>query len=327
VSDGKQAFDEIADSANEMEWLQARKKLVTAGNVAGVLGASTYSSPASVYADMIETEIDLKDNEFMRAGRRLEPFIGEWILELIEEDRVEGDPQWKGAPWGKLIQSRRYPWLGATPDWIVHTAPDKAGTGSPVYPFQIKNSMMAGMWQAGIPEHVLIQCLTEQLVWGVQKSLVGVLLTGNRPRYAWIDQDDHKDLREKILEETKFFHEHVERRLPLSRLRMDGSEMTSHALFAIHPQDNGKTVELSGELQAKALDFDLAKKRESESKKIATAIANELKAAMGDFSRAVFPDGSGFTWTHEHVKAATELRAAYDKRVLRRKKGPKAAHE
>lgn len=310
-------YEVIADSANELDWLEQRRGGIGASDQPGVLGLSRWASAATIYADRISDEPpDLEQNEFMRAGKRLEPFIAEWILELMNEDGRKV----KGRPFGLLLRSKAYPWMLCTPDWMVDD-----GEGDEV-PLQIKNTMRAADWDGGIPDDVMIQCLAEQIVTGVDHSYVGVLLTGNRPRWARIDRSDHEAVCQKIIDESEHLWQTIVNREPLAKYhRIDGSDPTKRALLAIHPKDDGSTVELDGLLMEQALAYDDLKRVEKEAKSASAKIANEICAAIGDHSYGVFPDGSGFSWKHQHRKETVQ--AASDFRVLRRTKGPKAAKQ
>ena len=288
----------------------------------GVLGVSRWSNQLTIYADKISTgEHDLKENEMMRAGKRLEPFIAEWCLELMNEE-VNG-VKFKGRPYGILIRSIEYPWMICTPDWLIREK--SLDEEFPAVPFQIKNTMLASDWDEGVPESVLIQCLHEQIVFGSDHSFVGVLLTGNRPRWACIERSDHKDLCKRIIDEGYEFFGKITDRVPVSELKMDGAAHTQKALFNLHPKDNGETVELSGEMMERALMWDSLRLKQKECGRHADRIAAEIKSVMGDYSYGSFPDGSGFSWKHQHKKAETQPRPSSDSRVLRRQKGRKAA--
>lgn len=57
-----------------IEWLETRKKYVTATEASSILGLDKYQTASKVYRGKIE-EVQVIDNIFMRAGRFLEPAI------------------------------------------------------------------------------------------------------------------------------------------------------------------------------------------------------------------------------------------------------------
>jgi predicted phage-related endonuclease len=57
-----------------LEWLEARKKYVTATEVASIFGLDPYKSANKTYQGKLE-EVEVIDNIYMRAGRFLEPAI------------------------------------------------------------------------------------------------------------------------------------------------------------------------------------------------------------------------------------------------------------
>ena len=319
-------FEFLADSSNVLEWLALRKTGIGGSDAPGAMLCTQYNTQAKIYIDKtteIEDDAAEKENEYMVAGKRLEPFIAEWCIELMNAD-VQG-VNLRGEAYGQLIRSLEYPWMIATPDWLIRTKTNKKKKWSDPVPFQIKNTMTFKDWDEGIPEAVLVQCLHEMIVFGTDHCYVGVLLTGNRPRWARIERKDHEATIDSIIDETGDLWEKIQQRVPIKALKIVGEDRP--VLSLLHPKDNGQTIALPGHLMELAVDWDDFKTLERESKKKANGIAAQIQAEMEDNTYGTFPDGSGFSWKHQHKKAETKLRGASDSRVLRRQKSAKAANQ
>jgi len=290
----------MADSNDREVWLEARRLGLGASDTPGVLGVSPFSSPVSVAADKLGLVGPREDSEIMAAGRRIESFIGEWALEEMEKG---------GSPAGMLLQSIKYPWLLATPDWWV-VEKDSHGTKYEV-PLQIKNSMRD--WGEEIPAHVMVQVQQEQIVCAAPFSYVAVLYTGNRLRWAKVDRDH--DLQAQIIQDTKAFWQKIEKREPIEA---DAHDATTQTLKELHPDDDGTTVPLTMELLESVAELDDVKAQVRTLNATKKGIENRIRQAIGDSTFGTFPDGSGYSLKTETREEHTVK--ASKRRTLRRVK-------
>ena len=145
----------------------------------------------------------------------------------------------------------------------------------------------------------------------------GALLGGNKFVWRIVERDD-KFIAVLIRQCKEFWRRVVERDPPPA----DGDERTKRALFAMHPDDNGDTVALPAEVYESMADeiasldaaISLAETRKTE-------LQNKIRAALGDATYGVLPDGSGWSWKTQD-RAAYEVQASKS-RVLRRTKATK----
>jgi len=297
-----EAFVVVCDSRDREKWLAARQEGVGASEAAAVLGISPWDSRLSLAARKAGAMEPIEDNEFMAAGRRLEPFIAEWALEENEINR-------RGMPCGLMLRSIAMPWLFCTPDWWV----EEEYEGEKIrVPLQVKNTMRASDWDDGVPDPIMIQCQTEQIVTGSPWSYAAALLTGNRLR--WVRVDPNPDLHESIITNTKKFWDDLSAGKIIDP---DASKASTDALRALYPQDNGETIALDGEYLEIALEMDGLKRERKEIDEIINLGENRIKAAMGDATFATFPDGSGYTNKTQTRKEYVVKETSF--RVLRRK--------
>lgn len=59
------------------EWLNQRKKGVGGSDIAAICGHDPYKSPLDVYLDKVGESEPVEDNDFMKAGRYMEPMVAE----------------------------------------------------------------------------------------------------------------------------------------------------------------------------------------------------------------------------------------------------------
>jgi len=212
----------------------------------------------------------------------------------------------------KPITHPEYPFLTATLD---ATQLDKVkGPGA----LEIKNvgEYLARDWGEEPPLRVQIQLqhqlACKQLQWGTLCALIG----GNKLR--WFDMDRNDEFIAAMIEKESFFWTAVLDKVPPDP---DGSIATADCLRMLYPQDSGEIIELPAE----AVEWDrmlvAAKECVKEWEDAKRQAQNQLKAALGNATTGVLPNGDRYTWKSQ--TAHHEAREAYDSkfRVLRRKKG------
>jgi putative phage-type endonuclease len=96
-------------AASEAEWLEARRRGVTASEIAVVMGLSPYSSPFALYHRKRGDLPEQADNTAMALGRYLEEFVTEQF-----EDRSGLHVMAAG-----LFAHPDRPWQMATPDRLI----------------------------------------------------------------------------------------------------------------------------------------------------------------------------------------------------------------
>ena len=280
----------VCDQAEGRDkWLEARKLGIGASDMPVILGLSPWKSILELHSEKTgETESeDLSDNEFIKWGNRLElP-----ILQAYAEET--GRPANHS---GHLIRSIEHPWAQCTLDGITGADDHPLeGTGFQYgWPLQIKNTsaFKADDWADGPPEQYVVQEHHEMLVTGAQKATIACLLGGNR--LVWADVERNEILIKKIIHHGEAFWRRVLDRRPPPP---DGSEATKKALSRLHPRDNGKIVELAGDLRGAVESIRLCKAAIKEEEGNLRHWENQIKAAMGDNQAACFAGGGPtITW-------------------------------
>jgi putative phage-type endonuclease len=103
---------DLIPTASEGEWLAARRKGVTASEIAVLMGLSPYSSPYALYHQKLGILQADEDQAVFERGRVLEPYVAEKFAAAHPEFSVEGDGR-------ALYAHRERPWQLATPDRLV----------------------------------------------------------------------------------------------------------------------------------------------------------------------------------------------------------------
>lgn len=262
-------------------WLARRRDLITASDVAAILGEDPRRGALTVWAEKLGF-VEPADAPWMRRGRRFEGPIAEEYAE--DTGRLVFAPD----PYAIAIHPD-VPWLGATLDRetegsIANPAP-APGRG----PLELKNvsGLKAKEWRAEPPRHFLIQVQAQIACTGAQWASLAGLIGGLS--LAWVDVPRHDRFIAAMLPKLERFRWHVQERIPPEA---DGLPATSAVLRALYAEEDGKTVDLDAD--ALALADQLARARDTVTLAKATerAAANALKARIGSASFGALPDGS-----------------------------------
>jgi len=297
----------IIECQNEAEWLSQRRNGIGASDAAVVLGVSPWKTPYPLYAEKVgdaEPE-DLSEVERIEWGHRLELPIQEAYI-----DRT-GRPV---IPWPKF-QIACHPdldYVRCTPDARQR---ENAGADSRDGPLQIKttNAFADHEWRDEPPLYYQVQLQHEIAVLEAEWGTLCVLIGGQKMR--WFDMQRNQPFIDAMVEKEAEFWQRVMNRNPPP---IDDTPACSKALQQLHPDDSGESIILPDE--AGTWDSKLAELRESikiwEAEK--REIENKLKAAIGDATYGILPNGGRYSWRTQTRKAHQVKESK--SRVLRRLK-------
>lgn len=255
----------LPPDAGEAAWLAKRRTMLTASEVAAVLGRSGYDSPFSLWWR--------KQPDWPQTPRTLEQHIGHKLEPVIGELWAEGHPEAALFRTGAgLWGHHRHEWLGATPDYIgvfptdvrpcTCRAEDEGGghshgcqagtfTGVRIEPVECKSDEGGDEWgRAGtdeIPFHHLCQLVTQCMVLGADRGRL-IRLASKRVTEYVVDLDQHIQLVGDILTAGQAFVTSLESGLPPD---IDGHPATTDALSALYSDvDKGTEEVIPDELAA-----------------------------------------------------------------------------
>lgn len=297
----EKAYEILADSHDRDLWLEMRRTMITASDVAIVMGLSRYRQPLDLYCEKLEIVPPFEGNEATEWGLTLEPvIIGEYAKRTKRET----------LPSGILMRSREFPFIGSTLDATTIRSASEA----PI-PLEIKTAgaRAADDWEDGCPAHYYAQVQCQMLVTGSPVASIACLLAGQR--MVWQDIDRDEDFIARMVEACRDFWRRIEEKDPPAPGSGSGP-----ALAAMYPREvEGEVVQLGQD----AVDWD---ERLAEVKRgIATLederdeLTNQIKAAIGTAERGVLPGGIGVWRWAVQEKKSYEVKASTT-RVLRRGK-------
>lgn len=232
-------------------WLARRRTLVTASEIAAVLGRSPHDSPFSLWW---RKQPDWPEPETPRAahiGLKLEAVIGELWAEAHPEAALFRPG---AALWGHY----EHTWLGATPDYFGVFASED---GKQVWaePVECKSDEGGEGWgHAGtdeIPFHHLCQLVMQCYVTGARFGHL-IRLAGKRVTEYRVDMHDHTQLVTDMINAGQAFHASLSTGLAPD---VDAHPATTDALQTLYGDvEKGAEAPLPDELVAVYLEAHAA---------------------------------------------------------------------
>lgn len=262
-------------------WLARRRELITASDVAAILGVDQRRGAFVVWTEKLGL-VEPPDHPWMRRGRRFEAPIAE---EYAEET---GRPVFAPDPF-EIVTHPHYGWIGATLDRETEGSVATPAPADGRAPLELKNvsGLKAKDWRAEPPREYLIQVQVQMACTGAQWASLAALIGGLS--IAWIDVPRHDRFLAAMLPKLERFRWHVEQRIPPEA---DALPATSAVLAALYAEENGKTVELPASAVDTANDLERARDAVRIAKAEERSAANRLKALMGAATFANLSDGS-----------------------------------
>lgn len=279
------------------EWLKARRRLITASEVPAILGVAP--GAAKVWAEkkgwIAPVDLSVNDPGFIEMGHALEPTIAE--LYAKKTGRKIRRAQF-------LLQSKKYPWLGATLDYEIFEDSD----GSPVFPpapLECKSTGNAENWpNKGEPSAKYqvqnqVQMLVTGASWGAISAVIGQPYLHHK--YADFVRDERAI--SIIVRKTKEFFDSLQNDEP-PEFPLDSSRATKEAMDAVAVMA-GSAVKLPESAVVWSKQLKAAEEAKSSAERTINQIRNQLSTAIGAHEIGIMPDGTG-NWSYK-----TEKRSGY----------------
>lgn len=287
---------------NDREWLAARGTFIGASESATILGVGyKMSSPAGIWESKVfKTFAEPPAPELkLRIGKAKEPLLRELFTESTGRPCV--------PPAAMAYRHRDYPFIGCSLDG------ESVCDSGEVAPVELKNVGAHNRKEWESPEAPLKYAVQVQHQLLVTGASVGYLfgLVGDEETYVfpvYPDQEFHAQLIARL---EAFWQSVESKTMP----PLDESEATGRMLAKLYPQDTGAMVSLPAESIEWADEREAAKLVAKESEAKITAAENKIKAALGEATWGLVPDGRRFSWKSQDVKAFQV--AARTQRVLR----------
>lgn len=280
------------------QWLKARKGKVSATDVSKILGLSDYGTALDVFADKTDPEYTIPENDFMIAGRKLEPIVASYFedneMKMMNDELTGYTYELHKDPDYTMYSDPNNPLFVSTPDYIlVRVAPD--GTKIKVALIECKTAQKDHEF---LPKDYFIQVQWQMGTTGIKKAFIPMLIRGYK--YVCFEVDFDPDMYEYAKAEvTKFWNEHViPRKKPEPTKASDIEKHFSKSVI-------GKTVEITPEDYAQILKI-----KEISAK--VNPIYKEL-SEMKDKIKILFKDAEGLEYagnivaTYRNDKDTTTL--------------------
>ena len=268
------------------QWLTVRKGGIGSSDAAAAVGLNPYKSQLALWLektgrDAAMPQVDANDDST--------PVFWGTILEPIVATQYSKRTGLKVRKVNAVLQH-------SDPNlrWMMANLDREVVGSAEVQILECKTAGINGasLWKDGVPEYVQLQVMHQLAVTGKQAADVAVLIGGQDLEIHRIERDE-KMIANLIELERRFWQYVVDDTPPPA----DGSNSADQALRCLYPQDNGRTLDLSGNpalsvayVELKALKQTISKQQQREAE-----LKQLLQQAMGDVSRATFTGGQ-ITW-------------------------------
>lgn len=287
------------------DWLQHRRSGIGGSDAAAVLGLSPWKSPLALWSEKcgLVDEPNLDELEYIEWGNVLEEPIARKYSQVTGRTLID-----HGRFAIKTHPERT--WQHCTIDREICTDPklNIALRGD----LSIKNVgfFKAADWAEEAPLPYQVQLQHELAVTGLQWGSFAVLIGGQK--FAWLDTPRNERFISYLIEKEEEFWDRVVRGNPPEP---DASDSTKEVLLRLYPHDTGESKALPAEFA----EYQEKRRALKEQIKAAEAelqgIDNQIKAAIGEASVGLLPDGSGWSWRKQTRESYTVAASEY--RVLR----------
>ena len=294
----------IIECKNRDEWLSTRRQnMVTASDVAAILGFSPRGETAyDVYAKK-KAGVEIDDNDAMLLGRCLEPGIAD-VYAAKTERRVEYP-----GPFA-IFTHPDFPWLGSSLDRQTWRAENDVG------PLEIKHAGRTkySEWADGVPLWVEMQIQTQiqcsEAQWGAYCGIVGgqSIILG--------DVDRNQSWFESVIPELELFHWRLRKNHPPEVI----SPKNLDSVKRLYSIDSGNTVSLGDEYLMLVNQWEEAKNNAKLHDSNADLIEAKLRDIMKDSTFGILNDGTVLTLKTTNKKGYTAVHQPVSYRTLRRTK-------
>lgn len=266
--------------------LGQRKKGIGSSEIAAVCGLSPWDGPLAVWLDKTGRAEPKPSDDRMDMGGELEPIICKRALKRLDLPE---------AIYGETRAHPDHPWALATPDWIVR---------KPLRLIETKSIgwRMMHHWSEdaeddrGVPDYYNCQVQWQLLVWDVDVAHVAAWIGGRDLRVYTIQRD--REVGQALLEiADTFWHKHV---LADVQPPVDGTLSSDRWLQKRFGRATERKLVADADAEAIVAAFRQAKIAEREAKARSAALANQVKALMGEASALDTSYGT-ITWKQDRL--------------------------
>ncbi|MCG9042382.1 YqaJ viral recombinase family nuclease [Laribacter hongkongensis] len=277
---------------DHQSWLGLRQQGIGSSDAAAAIGLSPYKSPLALWLEKTGRKApdDISGKDAVVWGTTLEP-----VLARVYAERTGRKVRRVNA----VLQHAEHRFMLANLDREVVGCEDGPG----VLEIKTAGYHSSAQWEDGVPVAYQCQVLHQLAVTGHAWADVAVLIGGQDFRIYRIQRDDDK-IADLIEREAAFWQAVETDQQPAP----DGSDDAARALQWLFPQDNGDTLDLTESSEFNALFGDLLaiRQRKEETETIEARLKQQLQAALGSATSAVFQGGK-ISWKKSKDRLAPDL--------------------
>lgn len=258
---------------DEDEWLAWRQEDITASVVAALWNAHPYETIYGLAAQRLGLHMpEPLSSPILSRGREFQEIVGRYVQRKY--------PSWTLTP-GNVYLRDPEARLGGTPDFFCETEDGKIGV---IEAKTVASLWFRQHWADGVPEWIVLQCLTCAMLAGADFGLVAALVIDPwrwPPEMHDYPVARHPDAEKAIYQGVRNFWAALERKeMPTPDFTRDRgliAAMFQHAT-------PGKIIDLSGDNRMPELLAEHAKAKADlrELEKKVKALAAEAKQKIGD---------------------------------------------
>ena len=259
---------------------------VGASDVGALMGYNPWSTPANqtaVILGLIEVEETLR----MGFGKKVQPLIAEMVMDKTGLYAVEDE---------KTIYHTKYPWMQATPDYILGQRKD--GLIRDGVPLELKfvGEYVADKWGEdgdpnGVPPYVALQCVQQANLLQKNKVTVAALIGGHDLRLYDLDiREKDVDALEKAT--VNFYEKWIK---PGEIPPVDYRDIET--MKRLYPESEAHPITADADLEQMISAYVTSKGTAKAWQEIADTAKAQIQAAMKGFDTVLSSDGEPLiTW-------------------------------
>jgi putative phage-type endonuclease len=260
------------DEITHEQWLELRRTGIGGSDAGGVLGMSRWSSPLSVWADKRGLLPEQPDNDDMEYGRRMEPTLRQWFIELMNSN---GGDTLSAGEYPKMLRSTLYPWAIADLDGVVGCVKGMGGLE-----LKTADRSMAKEWKEGeLPDGYYCQIQHYNAVTGWPWFYVFCLL-GKHPIIRYVPRN--QPFIDDLMERERQLWEMIEANTMPAPSGLDCDDCVLSALYQGGGED---TVKVSQEIEEVMARHAALKESIDEWTEERKSLGQRIKLAMGNAKR------------------------------------------
>lgn len=282
-------------------WIDERSKGIGASEVGTILGLNPFDSAYALWLRKTGQLPPQEETLPMKLGHLMEP-----VLHRLYEDQTGRSLVDPGEY--QIVAHPDYPWLRCTPDRLVQFEDGEQGAVE----LKTANINMTDEWSEGeAPLAYQAQLQIQLACLGLMRGEIAGLI-GNT-EFLILSYERNDEFLDAIIPVLHEFWECVQRNeAPM----VDGTEATAKALRALHPMDNGETVEIDAEVVEAWAELQELKSMVKEAQDEMTRRENIVKAALRDNTFGAHDGQRLFSWKAQTRKSYTVAETTF--RVLRK---------